>query len=101
MGGWGTWDAISRRPEFFAAAVPICGSGDPVQASKLTNLPIWAWHGERDEVISVTGSQKMVRAIDDAGGKIRYTEIKGRGHDSWLDVWNSQELWKWLYEQRR
>ena len=101
MGGWGTWDAISRRPEFFAAAVPICGSGDPIQSSKLTNLPIWAWHGERDEVISVTGSQEMVRAIDEAGGKIRYTEIKGRGHDSWLDVWNSQELWKWLYEQRR
>jgi len=43
----------------------------------------------------------MFGAIDDAGGKIRYTEIKGRRHDSWLDVWNSQELWKWLYEQRR
>ena len=28
MGGYGTWDAIQRRPEFFAAAVPICGGGD-------------------------------------------------------------------------
>ena len=25
MGGYGTWDAIQRRPDFFAAAVPICG----------------------------------------------------------------------------
>ena len=29
MGGHGTWDAICRRPDFFAAAMPCCGGGDP------------------------------------------------------------------------
>jgi len=46
MGGYGTWDAIQRKPDFFAAAVPICGGGDSSLAHKLTKLPIWAWHGE-------------------------------------------------------
>ncbi|MEC9006727.1 MAG: phospholipase, partial [Candidatus Neomarinimicrobiota bacterium] len=78
-----------------------CGGGDPTQANKLINIPIWAWHGDSDRVISVSRTQEMVQAIDSAGGKIKYTEIKNRGHDSWLDVWNSQDLWKWLYKQRK
>ena len=35
MGGYGTWELITRRPEVFAAAVPVCGSGIPDMADKL------------------------------------------------------------------
>ena len=101
MGGWGTWDAISRRPNYFAAAVPICGGGDKVQSVNLNKVNIWAWHGKDDTVIDVTKSQQMVKAIEAQKGNIKYTEIKGRGHDSWLDVWNHKELWEWLYNQRK
>ena len=101
MGGWGTWDAISRRPNYFAAAVPICGGGDKVHAANLNKVNIWAWHGKDDTVIDVTKSQQMVKAIQAQKGNIKYTEIKGRGHDSWLDVWNHKELWEWLYNQRK
>ena len=30
MGGFGTWEAIQRMPERFAAAVPVCGGGLPL-----------------------------------------------------------------------
>ena len=101
MGGWGAWDAISRRPNFFAAAVPICGGGDPEQAIYFKDVNIWAWHGEEDSVIDVKKSQDMVQALVKAKGNIKYSEIKVRGHDSWLDVWNSNDLWNWLYNQRK
>ena len=101
MGGWGVWDAISRRPNYFAAAVPICGGGDPNQALNLKNVNIWAWHGKDDNVIDVKKSQNMVKALENNKGKIAYTEIEGREHDSWLDVWNSAQLWNWLYSQRK
>ena len=101
MGGWGVWDAISRRPNYFAAAAPICGGGDPKQALNLKNVNIWAWHGKDDNVIDVKKSQNMVKALENNKGKITYTEIEGRGHDSWLDVWNSAQLWNWLYAQRK
>ena len=101
MGGWGVWDAISRRPNYFAAAAPICGGGDPKQALNLKNVNIWAWHGKNDHVIDVKKSQNMVKALENNKGKITYTEIEGRGHDSWLDVWNSAQLWNWLYSQRK
>ena len=101
MGGWGAWDAISRRPNFFAAAVPICGGGDPEQAIYFKDVNIWAWHGEQDNVIDVKKSQDMVQALVKVKGNIKYSEIKVRGHDSWLDVWNSNDLWNWLYNQRK
>ena len=97
MGGYGTWDAIQRKPNFFAAAVPICGGGDVSLAHKLTKIPIWAWHGDQDKVIKPSRSREMINAIKKAGGTPKYSEIKDRGHNSWLDCWSSDELWNWLY----
>lgn len=101
MGGYGTWDAIQRRPDFFAAAVPICGGGDQSFGEKLKDLPIWAWHGDKDKVIKPSRSRDMIEAIKKAGGTPKYSEIKGRGHNSWSDAWNSKEMWEWLYSQKR
>ena len=101
MGGYGTWDAIQRRPNFFAAAVPICGGGDKQLVKKIARLPIWAWHGDKDSVIKPSRSRDMIEAIKKAGGNPKYSEIKGRGHNSWTDAWNSKEMWEWLYSQKR
>ncbi|MEI6899558.1 MAG: dienelactone hydrolase family protein, partial [Bacteroidota bacterium] len=51
MGGFGTWDIISRFPGKFAAAVPICGGGDENQADRLIKTPIWAFHGSLDPLV--------------------------------------------------
>ena len=40
-------------------------------------------------------------AIKNAGGSPNYTEVEERGHDVWEDVWNSMELWNWLYAQSK
>ena len=101
MGGYGTWDALQRRPGFFAAAVPICGGGDASYAEELASTPIWAWHGEKDKVIKPMRSREMINSIRKAGGSPKYTEIRNRGHNSWVEVWNSQELWDWLYSQKK
>ena len=101
MGGYGTWDAIQRRPQYFAAAVPICGGGDMALAPTLVNMPIWIWHGDKDNTIKVSRSRDMAGAIKDAGGAPRYTEVQGRGHNVWLDVWAAEELWLWLFGQSK
>lgn len=101
MGGYGTWDAIQRRPDFFAAAVPICGGGDKNFGKTLKKLPIWAWHGDKDRIIKPSRSRDMIEAIKMAGGEPKYSEIIGRGHNSWTDAWNSEEMWNWLYTQSK
>src|SRR5262245_29799119 len=44
MGGYGTWDLISRLPGTFAASVPICGGGDESKASAIAKDPQWIFH---------------------------------------------------------
>lgn len=101
MGGYGTWDAIQRRPDRFAAAVPICGGGDKRLAAKIAKIPTWAWHGDKDGVINPSRSRDMVAALKAAGGKPRYTEVEGRGHNVWVDAFGSAQLWEWLFAQKR
>jgi predicted peptidase len=99
MGGYGTWDAICREPGRFAAAAPICGGGDPAQASLLVRTPVWAFHGDADPVVSVDLTRAMVQAIKDAGGEPKYTEYPGVGHNSWTPAFAEPELLPWLTAQ--
>lgn len=92
MGGFGTWDAITRKPDYFAAAMPVCGGGDILQAARLADLPIFAHHGTADGVVMPSRSIDMVEAIRKAGGtKAELTLYEGVGHDSWVPAYRSME----------
>ena len=101
MGGYGTWDLISRRPELFAAAIPVCGGGDPAQAEKLAKLSIWAFHGDADPLVPVERPRDMIAAIKKAGGEPKYTEYKGVGHDAWTPTYRDNKVLDWLFEQKK
>jgi len=101
MGGYGAWDAVQRRPEQFAAAVPICGGGDPALAPKLKHLPIWAFHGDRDPEVPVGRTIGMIEALRRAGGKPQMTIYPGVEHDSWTRTYENPEVWAWLFRQKQ
>jgi predicted peptidase len=101
MGGYGSWDAISRYPETFAAAVPICGGGDEDKAPAIAKIPVWVFHGDHDGAVKVERSRNMVAALKKAGGSPKYTEYPGVGHDSWVPASKEPELLPWLFRQTR
>jgi len=102
MGGFGTWGWAAREPGRFAAAIPICGGGDPRTAGKLVNLPIWVFHGGRDGVVPLAKSSAMVDAIKKARGtKIKLTVYPKAGHDSWTKTYNNPEIYTWLLSHKR
>ncbi len=100
MGGFGTWNMIAKYPAKFAAAIPICG-GDVKSANLLKELPIWAFHGAKDTIVSVNQSRKMIEAIKVAGGSPRYTEYKNAGHNSWSVAYREPELLEWLFSKEK
>lgn len=100
-GGYGTWNLVSQRPSLFAAAVPLCGGGDPATAKRLASMPLWVFHGRRDDVIPVTESRKMISAIQKAGGHPRYTEYPNIAHDIWPRALTEPDLPGWLFSQHR
>lgn len=101
MGGYGTWDAISRYPDLFAAAAPICGGGDPKAAETIKDIPVWCFHGDQDQAVNVERSRKMIAAIKAAGGEPKYTEYPGVGHDSWTRSYANDDFFAWLFAQKK
>lgn len=84
MGGFGTFSAVRARPDFWAAAAPVCGGWDPAEGALFTKTPMWLFHGDKDSAVEVALSRDMNQAIAAAGGDVRYTEYPGVGHNSWL-----------------
>lgn len=99
MGGTTAWQLAYAYPERFAAIVPICGYADPVQAEKIKDLPVWVFHGAKDDVIPPQQAIDMVNALKNIGSPVKFTLYPEANHDSWTEAYNSQELWDWLLEQ--
>ncbi len=119
MGGYGTWNLISEYPDFFAAAAPVCGGGNPnlldlnkdrklpfsytpEKLAQARELPVWAFHGDADPVVPAALSKELVAVLEKAGSKkVKLTLYPGIGHDSWSKTYADPEFYKWLMAQRR
>jgi predicted peptidase len=101
MGGYGTWDALVRYPQMFAAGVPMCGSGDEKMAPTIAHIPVWVFQGAKDPVVRVGLAQGMVAALRKAGGSPKYTEYPQEGHICWVPASKEPELLPWLFAQKR
>lgn len=103
MGGYGTWEIIARRPNLFAAAVPMSGGGNTDNGGLIDQIPLWAFHGSADGTVPVSGSRNMIAAMEAAGGTPEYTELTGQGHAIWSPIYNdvttSGQLYPWMYSQ--
>ena len=96
MGGYGTWALASKYPDRFAAIAPICGGGTMIMALGLKDMPVWAFHGAKDQVVPLAESERMVETINARGGNAKLTVYPEAGHDSWTKSYDNQELYDWL-----
>jgi len=102
MGGCGTWEMLTRFPDLFAAGFPIAGPpGDrKALAPVIKHIPVWVFHGDKDNLAPVTMSRDIVAALRDAGGDVKYTEYAGGGHECARTL-RDPKLSEWLLTQRR
>lgn len=101
MGGFGVWALAAQHPERYAAILPICGGGERRRAYVLRDLPVWAFHGDADLVVTLDRSQEMIDAIKAAGGAPRFTIYPGVAHNSWDQTYANPEIYEWLLAHRR
>ena len=82
--------------------MPICGSGDAIRAKNIKHVPQWVHHGARDDIIPISASEKMVKALKDAGAAdVRFSRYEEAAHDSWTRAYGDVEVWRWVLVQKR
>jgi predicted peptidase len=101
MGGYGTWHWAAATPNRFAAIAPVCGGGDPAQAFRLKDLPIWAFHGAKDYIVPLSESVEMVEAVEKMGGHVKLTIYPDAAHDSWTETYYNPLLYDWFLTYSR
>lgn len=101
MGGAGTWNVMTNRPHFFAAAVPCCGSISTEDGTGSIDTPLWSFHGDSDKTVPVSVSRDRIASRRKAGGHPLYTEYAGVDHNVWEWAYTEPALMKWMFSQRR
>lgn len=121
MGGYGTWELALMHPRRFAALVPVSGAllpprkeralfvtplaGEPdpyaALARTLRDLPIWIFHGAKDDLVPPRDDRQTHAALKATGGDVRYTEFPDANHNAWDPAYATPELGAWLFAQRR
>lgn len=101
MGGYATWQLAMSMPKCFAAIVPICGGGMYWNAGRLVNVPVWAFHGEKDTTVLLEESVKMVEAVKHHGGEAKLTVYPENSHDAWSDTYSNPDVFSWLLQHQR
>ncbi len=101
MGGYGTWDLLARFPNTFAAAIPVCGGGDPSKAENMKEVAIRTYHSADDPIVPVSGTRAMVEALEKVGGNITYREFTNLSHSCWSRAFDMPDQVNWLFSQSR
>ena len=101
MGGFGTWYLAYKHPEKFAAIAPMSASlVITAWASRLKEMPIWAFHGEKDNLVPVSDTQDLIDRLRALGNEVRFTVLPNRDHYI-LDAYENQELYSWFLQHAK
>jgi len=102
MGGMGTFELLSRRPEMFAAAFPICGGGNPEAVENFDpETAVWVFHGAKDQVVQLSYSTSMVDRMQKLGMKVKLSIYPETGHNAWDKAFAETELLPWIYSRKK
>lgn len=100
MGGSTTSNAISNRPNLFAAAINISGVSQFDKINTLQNIPIWMVHGSLDTENSPKSNMKFFEELK-VNGNVFFWEFKDKYHNNILSAELIDEIPKWLMKQHQ
>ena len=92
MGGYGVLGQLAKGdPMRWSAAVSV-SSGlaigvDPEEVAEASRVtPLWIVAGEQDRYVPFVETERAVRLIREAGGRVRFTAVRNAGHGVWETV---------------
>jgi predicted esterase len=101
MGGFSTWDFAESHPEEFAAIAPIASGGPLDRIFALRHVPVWCFHGAKDQAVPLHDSQQMVDSLKKYSGDVRLTVYPNANHNSWDTTYSNDSLYRWFLSQKK
>lgn len=100
-GAKGVWDIASKRPDLFAAMLPMSGVGTDmsVMTDILVTTPLWLFQGGKDTNPSPGYSQQWIDALKSRGGNPRYTLYPNLDHGTWNTAYQEPDFFSWMRSQ--
>lgn len=103
LGSYGTMKFVGKYHDKIAAAVSICGGGDERDACNLAQVPIKVIHGDKDYIVRMAESQKIVNAIKKCNKQapVEFQVIKGGNHGSVENLYREDAIYEWLFKHKK
>ena len=101
MGGMGTLEVLRRQRNTFAAAFSICGGDDIGNVKKYRKIPLWFFHGGKDDVVPLVNSERIVAALKTMGAEVKFTLYPEANHNSWDQAFAEPEFLPWLFSHSK
>ncbi|CAN5496843.1 hypothetical protein BH10BAC3_BH10BAC3_01820 [soil metagenome] len=103
MGGYGAFITAMDHPEKFAAILPLCGGcndSDTSRICSINKIPIWAFHGTADDMVSISETKRIVVKLKECGGNIKFTSLENEGHAIQF-IYERPEIYNWMLKHRK
>ena len=101
MGGVGTYDIVSRYPEMFAAAVPLCGAIAPGHLGAAKDVKFRIFHGDKDPTVPVKCSRRVQDELKAIGAEFEYIEFPGAKHGICGMTFRRPDFIDWIFAQKK
>ncbi len=106
-GANGVWELGLAHPELFAALTPVGGYIGypfivPENICDLKDMPIWAFHSDKDTLVPLNAQQMLVDALITCGNKtIKFTVLPNAADNIFFTVFADPNLFTWMLEQSK
>lgn len=98
MGGYGIYQVMMSKPEYFNKAIVCCGGGMYWNAGRMKDIKFRIFHGEDDPVVGVEEAKRMYARLLEVGTDVTLTIYKNTDHNSWDPTYHNYDNLKWLFE---
>jgi predicted peptidase len=100
MGGMGTYELLRRKPKMFAAAFAICGGDTLANVNKYKHVPLWIFHGGKDNVVKPAYSIAIANQLKIVGKEVKFSYYPDDSHNSWDSALAEPQFLPWLFSHR-
>jgi predicted peptidase len=101
MGAMGTFEILRRKPNLFASAFAICGGDHVENVKKYKHVPLWVFHGAKDNVVPIQKSEIVVNELKRLAADVKFTVYPDANHNSWDAAFAEPDFLSWIFSFRR